>query len=484
MPVRPACAAVIALAVLGACASQTSGPSRSSVVVSRPAATIAPTTPVTTAAADPTSTTRPALDVVRWTDDMQALGAGIRRIHPNPFWRQSETEFDASLVAAPSYLATLGDSDARAAVMRLTAKIDGHSGVYLAEAGFHLYAVHLYAFGDDIDIVAASDPALFGAKVLSIDGMPIAAAVRAVAPYSPYDNPSTIELVVPTLLATPEVLHAAGVIDDVNAPHYIVRLVDGTERAIDPEQLSWAEFASRIDPRPIGMTKIVSMPALARVDEPFWTTVLDGASTGGAQTMYLQYNEVVRQSGSRSIDQLADDIDTTLSSGSVTRLVVDLRYNPGGNDLTYPALLHVVTTHQALSRPGSLVVLIGRQTFSAAVLFATELDKQTNAVFIGEPTGGSPNVYANPRPLKLPNSGIVVEVSSKYFEVGGAADHRDAIVPDIAATSNLDDLLTGRDPVNELTDRGVGLLERLHGFLPPATAAGTSQKVLTSHRGA
>ena len=378
---------------------------------------------------------------------MEALGAGIRRIHPKPFWRQSETEFDASLEAAPERLAALSDNDARAEVMRLMAKIDGHTGVYLDEVGFHLYAIHLYAFGDAIHIIAASDPALFGATVLSIDGMPTAAAIEAVTPYSPFDNAATIELVVPALLATPEVLHAAGVIDDADAPHYIVRLTDGTERTIDPEQLSWDEFAANLDPRPIGMARIASIPSLARVDEPFWTTVLDGNAQDGGQTLYLQYNEVVRNSGSESIDQLADEIGTTLDSGSITRLVVDLRYNPGGDDRTYRSLLRVLTTNPALSRPGSLLVLIGRQTFSAAVLLATELDKQTNALFIGEPTGGSPNLYANPRPLQLPNSGIIVQVSSKYFEVGGPGDHRDAIVPDVAATTSLDDLLAGRDPV-------------------------------------
>ncbi len=292
---------------------------------------------------------------------------------------------DASLAAAPQRLAALSDSDARAEVMRLTAGIDGHTGVHLGEAGFHLYAMHLYSFGDDVVVIAASDPALFGAKVLSIDGVPISAAAEAVAPDSPFDNSATAE--------------------------------------------------------------IASAPSLARIDEPFWTTVLDHPSPDGGQTLYLQYNEVVRQSGSRSINQLADDVDTTLSSGTITRLVVDLRDNPGGNDRTCSSLLRVLTTHPVLARPGALVVIIGRQTFSAAALFAAELDKQTNAVFIGEPTGGGPNVHANPRPLKLPNSGLVVEVSSRYFDLGGADDHRDAVVPDIAATSGLDDLLARRDPV-------------------------------------
>ncbi len=450
MSTRRARVVVAALAVVGACGSETSVSPAVTEEVATSAARLPDTTALTTVSGA-SSSTIPDDAASRWTQDMQALGDGVRRIHPNPFWRQSEAEFDASLAAAPAHLATLDDADARAEVMRLTARIDGHSGLYLSDAGFHLYAIHLYDFGGEFAIIAATDPTLAGATVLSINGVPISRAAAAVAPYSPFDNAATIELVVPTLLTTPEVLHAAGVIDQMETPHFVVRLTDGTERTIDPDQLSWGEFTA-IDPRPIGLTKIESIPALARLDEPFWTAVLD-TPPGDGETLYLQYNEVVRTSGSRTIEQLADEIDMTLDGGSITRLVVDLRYNPGGNDRTYTPLLNVLTTNPVLAHPGSLVVLIGRQTFSAAALLATELDKRTNAVFVGEPTGGSPNLYANPRPLTLPNSGIVVNVSSKYYEVGGPDDHRDAVVPDVAVTAGLDDFRRGADPVLDAAAR-------------------------------
>ena len=102
-----------------------------------------------------------------------------------------------------------------------------------------------------------------------------------------------------------------------------------------------------------------------------------------------------------------------------------------------------------MAAPGALVVLIGRQTFSAGALFATEVGQQTGAVFVGEDTGGSPNLYANPRPLTLPNSGIVVNVSTKYYDTGGADEQRDAITPDVAVSATLADFLAGRDPVLE-----------------------------------
>ena len=219
MSIRRACTVVVAVSVFVACASETGDSPASTVVVSTAAAT---TNPVVTATSEPTSTARPNAAVSRWTEDMEALGDGIRRIHPNPFWRQSEAEFDASLEAAPEHLAALSDNDARAEVMRLTARIDGHTGVYLGEVGFHLYAIHLYAFGDDIHIIAASDPAMFGATVLSIDGMPSAAAPDD-ADDSGADAGEAAKVAAAVGGGTPEA--AAGDGDDVPADDPIMALM-------------------------------------------------------------------------------------------------------------------------------------------------------------------------------------------------------------------------------------------------------------------
>lgn len=449
MAIARTVAAAISITLMTACSAASGGTPAGSIDDSGVAATLAaetspPATSDATVAPDPTVTVPPAA-VQRWAEDLQVLGDGIRDTHPNPFWRQPEAEFDASLAAAPERLAAMSDADARAEVMRLTAQIDGHTGVYLGEVGFHLYDIHLYDFGGEFAIIAAGDPTLVGATVLRIGGMSAADAAAAVTPYSSYDNAATVQLIVPTLLTTPEVLHAAGVIDDVASPQYVVRLTDGTERTIDPAQLTWAEFLAD-DPHPIGMTRNAAIPALARIDEPYWTTELPMGPNGG-QTLYLQYNQVVSTSDATTIDQLADEIDVELRTGRFTRLVVDLRYNTGGNDRTYTHLLDVLATNPTLAQPGALVVLIGRQTFSAGALFATEVGQRTSAVFVGEDTGGSPNLYANPRPLTLPNSGIVVNVSSKYYDTGGPDDQRDAVSPDVSASATLADFLAGHDPV-------------------------------------
>ena len=79
--------------------------------------------------------------------------------------------------------------------------------------------------------------------------------------------------------------------------------------------------------------------------------------------------------------------------------------------------------------------------------FATEVDTGTAAVFVGEPTGGRPNLYGDVRPVYLPNSRITVRVSSRYWEFGGPDDTRPWIAPDVAVAITSADLLAGLDPV-------------------------------------
>ena len=169
--------------------------------------------------------------------------------------------------------------------------------------------------------------------------------------------------------------------------------------------------------------------ALARRDEPFWWTTLDHG-----RVLYLQYNQVVRTSGDTSLGTVVDELRTRIDRGGIRRLVIDLRNNPGGDNHTYAPLLEFLRTDRRVNRPGGLSVIIGPQTFSAATNFATEVDRDTAAVFVGEPTGGRPNLYGDVKPVELPNSGLTVEVSSRYWEFGGPDDHRPWIAPDIPAS--------------------------------------------------
>jgi C-terminal processing protease CtpA/Prc len=124
----------------------------------------------------------------------------------------------------------------------------------------------------------------------------------------------------------------------------------------------------------------------------------------------------------------------------------DIRHNFGGETRAFQPVLHILSSPRAtLGR--RLIVITGRNTFSAASLFTARLERATPALFVGEPMGGSPNLYGNSRDVTLPFSGIDVRVATQYLVGSTRDDTRLTIQPDIRVELTSTDYFGGRDPV-------------------------------------
>lgn len=119
-------------------------------------------------------------------------------------------------------------------------------------------------------------------------------------------------------------------------------------------------------------------------------------------------------------------LELLVAAQAPRRVVLDMRYNGGGDNTTYGPLLGLLQRNQAFNQPGRLYVLIGRQTFSAATNFVTELERSVAPIFVGEPTGGS-RIYGDTRPQTLPHSQLVVLISARYWQKSTPGDQRPAI---------------------------------------------------------
>jgi len=119
--------------------------------------------------------------------------------------------------------------------------------------------------------------------------------------------------------------------------------------------------------------------------------------------------------------------------------------------------VHGLIKRDALNRRGHLFVLTGRNTFSAAQNFVNEMEKHTNVLFAGEPTGARPNHYGDPVPVKLPNSGIEIRVSTLFWQDAHPADDRKATAPQLSVEPTAADYIAGRDPALDAV-RGFRLL--------------------------
>jgi Peptidase family S41 len=136
------------------------------------------------------------------------------------------------------------------------------------------------------------------------------------------------------------------------------------------------------------------------------------------------------------------------------RLIIDLRRNGGGNNKLGESLRKMVAASR-FNKGGALYVLIAPQTFSAAQNLANRLERETHAIFVGEPTGGAPNHYGDAKSFVGQATGITAIVSTLPWFDSDPRDQRSWIMPDHLIPARFDDWLNGRDPALEfaLADR-------------------------------
>jgi hypothetical protein len=80
----------------------------------------------------------------------------------------------------------------------------------------------------------------------------------------------------------------------------------------------------------------------------------------------------------------------------------------------------------------------------------TDLEGNTAAIFVGEPTGARPNAYGDSRKTLLPNTGLTIRASSLFWQSSDPRDDRPFTEPHLAAALASRDAAANRDPVLDL----------------------------------
>jgi hypothetical protein len=297
-------------------------------------------------------------------------------------------------------------------------------------------------FEDGIYVTATNrelEPILW-AKLISIDDVPIAEVYDKVATITPQDNPLRVKATGPQFFRHPPVLKGLGIAKSRNEIH--VRSQDRT--GVTREVTLTGEHSSNSDwvREPAGGNSPISEHFKKRSDL-YW---MEYDPT--ARVVLFQYNGVSDKEGGESIEQFASRLKTFLAEKRPSKLIVDLRFNGGGNNFLNVPLLNAIAGSD-LNRPGSLYVLQGRFTCSAAICFAGELERYTKAIFVGEPTPSQPNFIGENANIRLPCTGLKGSISNLSWQNAPAMDARVWIAPKIYVPYLFSDWKSGRDAAYE-----------------------------------
>lgn len=303
--------------------------------------------------------------------------------------------------------------------------------------------LQLYAFPDGMYVTDAAPPyeELIGARVLRFDDTPAEQALRATGYVKDRENGVEILGSGPAFLVIPQVLHALGLTRNADRAELTVVDRSGRTRTVAPVPIPQQPGKKLEAPRIPG---VAAPPLYLRNPrDEFWFEPLpaDGA-------LYLQFNQVANKRG-ESLAQFGIRFRKVLAERGVRNLVVDVRRNNGGNTYLYPELLRTLIRFDA-GEGNRLFVLIGRRTFSATSNFIADLDRLSDAVFVGEASGGKPlTLGGDGSDVVLPFSGMRAGLSNVTWQLTAPRDTRLWIAPDVPVALTAADYFANRDPVLE-----------------------------------
>src|SRR6266404_2173669 len=422
----------------------------------------------------------------KWRQDLFYMAEEMPKYHKNLFHAVTREQFAAAVGRLSEKIPSLARHQIIVEMARIVAMVgDGHTNIAPTrdpKIGFRVFPIKLYFFADGLYVRAATreHADIVGTRVRRIGNVSTEQAYQSVREIIGRDNGMDAKFFAPFLLSMPEVLHALGMINDMEECRFEVEK-EGQTKAVTlkpfgqaqmmpPDtDLSWASEPNWIDAR-----ETAQQPTplwLKDSQNKFWFEYLTGSGT-----VYVQFNQVGNKDN-ETVEEFSRRLLAFVDSNPVSRLVLDLRLNRGGNgDFARPILRGIIKADK-IDQKGKLFTIIGRSTWSAAQFLVNDLEKYTNTILVGEPTGGKPNSFGDSHKITLPNSGITVRVSTLWWQQD-ERDKRQWTAPELAADLTFEDYRANIDPalkiaLNYAGGKTLGLLltEALSANDPQLAAA-------------
>jgi len=336
-------------------------------------------------------TSIPSLTADQWRQDLGYFVNEITTNHRDPYHFTNKAQFDRAVTNLRERIASMKNYEVVVGLQHLAALVgDGHT--FLDTSGvYETFPLDVFWFGDDLRVIRAAPEykQALGKKVIAIGSFSISEIQSRLQQLIPQDenqwyvlNSSAEQIM------SVEPLAALGVLPDLGAADFTF------------EDDSGHRFKLRIRPAAKGgnnsgeqANEPVPLPFL-HADEPFWFTYL-----ADSETVYVDFRSY------RDLESHAAQLWEFVAKNSVKRLVVDMRWNEGGNYTKgREYLIYKIVFMPTLNRVGHLFVITGRMTFSAGMTNVTDFRRETEATLVGEPTGARPNGYQENHWFTLPHS--------------------------------------------------------------------------------
>ena len=387
-----------------------------------------------------------------WVTDIDFLAKELPRKHYDFFTIKDKQEFLVELDKIKLISTKLSDFEVAIKLQQLIAGFgDSHTSINFGQLidKNNILPLHLYWFSDGLYILHTTQEnyEILGHQILSVNGFTLETITDSLSTLITKDNQAIIKNSIPKLLPVVQVLEYFGFI---NGQEIVLELMDinGIKKShiIRPAEMTRQNRK---------MYKPDSLALCFRDERTFFIDYYQASDN----IYYLQYNrcwskELELQYGNAqnaekmpSFKEFEEKVFQTITKHSIDKVVFDIRFNGGGNSSQVTEFVVKFAKILEKKPETKIYVILGRHTFSSAILNAMDFKRITNATFIGEETSGKPNHFGQVKSFQLPNSGIKVNYSTKYFKrTDGKVS---TLSPEIKLESSFSDFDNGIDPAYE-----------------------------------
>ena len=338
----------------------------------------------------------------RWVNDITYLEKTLPQVHKNLYFHLTEQEFHRQLEELKNKVPDYSDEQIEIELSVILAGIgDTHTGSSIGSEFQYPLELHWFAEGIYITGTSKEYQELLDARIITLNGRKIEEAANTLKPLLAGANESWFKTQVVYYLPLPGVLQYFGLSksDEIELG---VELKNGQEKKVKLKPMSFKEYIA-VD-RPTEHVPLYrSYP-----DKNYWYEYLKEE-----KIIYLNYNSC-RQMRDEPFEIFDKEFWDFVQNHEVDKVVLDIRENRGGISTILNSFIKELK-NSSFNQQGKLFVIIGKDTYSSAILNAISLKKETKAYFIGEATGGEPNHYGEVKQFKLPNSEKPIRYSTKYF---------------------------------------------------------------------
>jgi len=405
--------------------------------------------------------------VVGWSRDLDAIRTRVLTFDRS-FDEGERAEVINAIAQLRSELPRLSDDAVRVRIARITTLANNaHTRLYFLRNRTEVrrMPIRVWWFGSQLRVVRAA-PAYsqyLGCRIDRVGKFPVMMAKMRVDDLFA-GSPSWRTYMSAYSLTSPEVLHGVGIIPSSdNVTYRFGGCASGSgTKALAPLPLtkstkpleSWWDLAPRYAGAPDDWKQVLRTSKrtplyLRHPDRNYW---FESIAPDG--TFYIQYNRAA-DAPDESLADFSERAGKAITFARPRALVVDLRFNTGGNGSLTPKLVDAVKR-----APGTVPVYVitGRATFSAGIVAAALLRQARPVKIVGEPVGDSLEFWAEGGNIVLPYSGLYVHFANGAHSLSPkpcpTKDYCDdlsvaSLAPDVRASPTWASYRANRDVVLE-----------------------------------